>query len=485
MTTSPRAVLSLIRKGESETLEFKESFGREAIEALCSFANTSGGTVLVGVDDKGAVTGVPAPHKALKDWADQIAQATGLHPSILGTSIKGMPVACIRVPESRIKPVMFHGRAFKRSGSTTRQMSVEEITRVAMANVDVTWDEIPEVRASLADISMAKVKAFIGMAKREGRRPVPAGTTAVELLHKLDMIRQGKPTRAAILLFGRSPQRFYSQAILKIGRFRSETLIVDDRRIDGTLFDQVEGAMSYFRDRLETRFEMTGRPQRDVIWEFPLEALREAVTNSLCHRDYMGTRDTEVRLYDREILIWNNGGLPANLSVEALKGKHSSIPRNRQIAAAFFYAGLIEQWGGGIEKMMGECSAAGMPEPVFEEVQGFRVTFRKAAAHVPIHVSIHVTTHVAKVLKAASRRPSSRKELQRLVGLRNRVYFLKRYLEPLMARGWMERTIPDRPRSTMQRYRTTAAGIEAMNAASRSTRRQPALKDAGTADRRR
>lgn len=104
----------------------------------------------------------------------------------------------------------------------------------------------------------------------------------MELLKKLKLVRAGKPTRAAILLFGKDPQGFYSQAMLKIGRFRNETLIVDDRRIDGTLFDQVEEAIGYFREKLDTRFEMTGRPQREVIWEYPLKALREAVTNAVC-----------------------------------------------------------------------------------------------------------------------------------------------------------------------------------------------------------
>ncbi|MBI5884284.1 MAG: hypothetical protein HZB91_14405 [Elusimicrobia bacterium] len=83
------------------------------------------------------------------------------------------------------------------------------------------------------------------------------------------MIRQGRPTRAAILLFGKAPQDFYSQALLKVGRFRSETLIVDDREIEGTVFEQIEGAMGYFREKLDTRFVMTGRPHRDVVWDIP------------------------------------------------------------------------------------------------------------------------------------------------------------------------------------------------------------------------
>ncbi|MBI4248920.1 MAG: transcriptional regulator, partial [Elusimicrobia bacterium] len=114
-------------------------------------------------------------------------------------------------------------------------------------------------------------------------------------------------------------------------------------------------------------------------------ALREAVTNAICHRDYASVRDTEVRIYDSEVMVWNDGGLPDELSVQALKKTHPSVPRNKQIAEIFYYAGMIEQWGGGTRLILNECKAAGMPEPVFEQVQGFRVTFRKAAQPAKTH----------------------------------------------------------------------------------------------------
>ncbi|MDT8286531.1 MAG: putative DNA binding domain-containing protein [Elusimicrobiales bacterium] len=375
---------SLIRAGESETLEFKESFGREAIEAIAAFTNTKGGILLVGVNDDGGIVGVASAKNALKDWANQISQLTGgLHPSIETSVVKGKNVVAIQVEENRIKPVMCNGRAFIRSGSTTRQMTLEEITRCALANAGVTWDALPEPRATLSDISLPKFKTFMDAARQEKRRSVPVGTSQTELLEKLELVIKGKPTRAAILLFGKDPQRFYSQAMLKIGRFRNETLIVDDRRIDGTLFDQIEGAMGYFREKLDTRYVMTGRPQRDVIWEYPLKALREAVINAICHRDYMSTRDTEVRIYDNELMVWNAGILPPGISIDTLKLNHPSVPRNKKIAEILYYAGIIEAWGGGTKLIMNECASAEMPEPVFDQEIGFRVTFRKAAAQVP------------------------------------------------------------------------------------------------------
>ncbi len=458
-------ILKLLSQGESETVEFKKSFGREAIETLCAFANTNGGKILIGVNDRGVVEGVQIGRHSLKEWADQIAQVTGgLHPSIHAFQIKGMTIVSIEIHESRIKPVMTHGKAYKRSGCTTRQMGLEELTRTALASIGITWDEIPEIRARQEDISISQVKAFVELANQKGRRPVPEKISASELLNKLGLIKEGKPTRAAILLFGKNPQQFYGQALLKIGRFRNETLIVDDRRVGGSLFDQVEGAMSYFREKLETRFEMTGRPQRDVIWEYPLEALREAVTNAICHRDYLSVRDTEVRIYDQELVVWNAGDLPRELSVHDLKKKHSSIPRNRQIAEIFFYAGFIEQWGSGIEKIMGECSKAGMPDPVFEEIQGFRVTFKKTSDGSPdkyrtstgqVPDKYRITNRQTldyKKLLAYCQKPKSVRQMMSYMRIKHRETFMIRYLNPLLKKRFLVRTDPRSVRSPKQRY---------------------------------
>ncbi len=416
--------------------------------------------------------GVASTKNALKSWANQISQVTGgLHPSIEVVAVKGKNVVAMQVDEVRIKPVMCYGRAFIRSGSTTRQMTLEEITRCVLTNAGVTWDALPEVRANLSDIAITKVKAFMEAAKREKRRSIPAGTSPTELLEKLELVKKGKPTRAAILLFGKNPQKFYSQAMLKIGRFRGETLIVDDRRIDGTLFDQVEGAMGYFREKLDTRFEMTGRPQRDVIWEYPLKALREAVINAICHRDYMSTRDTEVRIYDKELMVWNDGGLPSTMSVESLHMKHPSVPRNKQIAEIFYYAGIIEAWGGGTKMILDECASAGLPEPVFEQIQGFRIAFRKATVQAPYK---HLTStpqappkyppstpqadNKLKLLEFCLEEPRTIKEMLVFMHLRDRKSFVAQHLRPLLKNGRIAMINPSMPNSPHQRYIATRKG---------------------------
>jgi len=199
----------------------------------------------------------------------------------------------------------------------------------------------------------------------------------LQVLEKLELMKEGKPTWAAILLFHKHPQRFLSQGVIHCGRFKEETIVIDDRMIEGTAIEQVDEAMDFIRKNINVRFVMTGEPAREQIWDYPLDALREAVINAACHRDYVISSNTEVRIYDDKLIVWSPGGLPLGISIEDLYKPHSSVLRNKGIGEIFYDMGWIEQWGSGIDKMRKACSKAGLPEPQLEEYQGFRVIFRK------------------------------------------------------------------------------------------------------------
>jgi len=141
--------------------------------------------------------------------------------------------------------------------------------------------------------------------------------------------------------------------------------------------EEIEEAMDFIHKNINVRFFMTGEPAREQIWEYPLEALREALINAVCHRDYTIPSNTEVRIYDDKLIVWSPGGLPSGITLADLYKPHSSILRNRGIAGILYDIGWIEQWGSGIDKMRTACRKAGIPEPQFEEDQGFRVIFMK------------------------------------------------------------------------------------------------------------
>ncbi len=370
----------LIHLGESETVEFKESFGDETIEAVGAFANARGGIAIIGVKNSGEIVGCQVGKKTIEDISNRVQEATDprLQPSI--TTIKYDKVSVIVIHISAVigVPVSVRGRYFRRTGKTVQRMSHEEIMQRMIASTGLSWDAIVEPSSTLTDLDPEKISRFVQTMKKKGRLSIPTQATDIEILRKLELIKNDVPTRAALLLFGHNPESFFSSAFLKTGRFRSATHIVDDREIHGTIIDQLDGIMGWFREKLATEFVITGKPEREVNWEYPLEAIREAVTNAVCHRDYKSLAHTQIRMYDNRLEIWNPGSLPPALTTEALFYEHDSMPRNRKIAESFFFAGFIERWGSGTLRMVEVLQDAKLPSPEFLSEPGrFRVIFYK------------------------------------------------------------------------------------------------------------
>ena len=369
----------LLEGGESETVEFKASFDKEILETSAAFANTKGGVILIGVSDRGDIKGVQIGKETLKDWANQISQSTDprIIPEIELGETDRKSLAAIWIKEFPIKPVSVKGRCFRRVGNSNRVMQTHEIAEMHFQSTGMSWDKLPAMDASLGDIDLEKVKRYIESAKDAKRRKIGSGEKFPQVLEKLELIKDGKATWAATLLFHKYPQHFLSQAVIHCGKFKERTIVIDDRMIEGTVIEQIEEAMDFIRKNVNVRFVMTGKPAREEVWDYPLEALREAVINAICHRDYTIPSNTEVRIYDNELIVWNPGGLLLGLTLEDLYRPHPSVLRNKGIGGIFYDMGLIEQWGSGIDKMRKACQKAGIPEPKFEEHQGFRVIFRK------------------------------------------------------------------------------------------------------------
>lgn len=358
---------------EGQRLEFKQSFGREALETIGAFANAEGGDLLIGVRDDGHVVGLTIGQNTLEEWAQKIQGKVQprLLPSMSVQTHGGRAVVVVTVERSDA-PVCVDGRFIKRVGPTNQIMGPEEVRQRLLTSGRFTWDSKLEEGATLADLDEEKVWSFIARLKKLKRRPVPEDSDVWSVLDKLKLTEYGQPTRAALLLFGKSTRNFYPLAYIKAGRFRSPIDIVDDKEFHGGLFEQIENTMSWFRDRLETRL-VIGQPkisgslaEREEIWQYPLAALREAVINAVCHRNYWSNAATTIRLYDDHVEIWNPGNLAAELTPEKLLEIHNSHPPNRLIAEAFFNTGIIERWGTGTLLIARSLATQGLPPPVFD-----------------------------------------------------------------------------------------------------------------------
>ena len=179
-------------------------------------------------------------------------------------------------------------------------------------------------------------------------------------------------------MFGKDPQKYFLNAVLRVVRLKNEATIIGDRLITGNLFKQVVEGETAIKNFLNVRYEIKGLERRE-IWDYPLPAIREALINAIIHRDYFKWNvQTQIKIFDDYIWFYNIGKLPEGITIEQLKKPHSSVPRNPLIVHIFYLAGLIEEVGSGIGRMIEEMNKANLPEPEFkEEMGGFSVYFRK------------------------------------------------------------------------------------------------------------
>jgi len=180
------------------------------------------------------------------------------------------------------------------------------------------------------------------------------------------------------LLFHPDPERFVTGAYVKIGYFESDSDLIFQDEIHGNLFEQVEKTIDLlFTKYIKALISYEGI-FRVETYEYPKEAVREAIHNAIAHKDYTGGTPIQISVYKDKIMIWNYGQLPVNWTIDTLQKKHSSVPYNPDISNAFFRIGYIEAWGRGIRKMNEQCTEAGLPLPLYyHESSGFWVVFRK------------------------------------------------------------------------------------------------------------
>lgn len=376
--------LTLISSSESTTIEWKPSLSQinEIIASIAAFANTEGGKLFVGVSKRGEPIGVTIGKGTVENLANRIAQHTEpkIQPRITIKKIKGKEIIIIEVKPSGDKLVLADGRPYKRVGPSTRQMGKDEYEERIFEKHKgkLYFDEQICKDAKITDISKEKLLTFVKKAKQERGLSIDPGTSVTDILRKLKLIKDGKLTNAAILLFGKDTQDFFLQSELKAIRFKGldETRpMLDFKTIGGDAITLLKKAEDFIYDHIPMQAWIEqGKLQRQEKWLFPPKAIREALANALAHRDYSSPGKVQVRIFDDRLEVWNPGLLPPPLTLDKLKGKHDSIPRNPLIAKAFFWIKFAEDVGSGTSKIVQWCKEWGLPEPIYEEAGSSFVT---------------------------------------------------------------------------------------------------------------
>ena len=185
--------------------------------------------------------------------------------------------------------------------------------------------------------------------------------------------------RAALLLFHPKPEKFVTGAYIKIGFFENDADLIFQDEVHGNLFEQIEKAIDIlFTKYIKAFISYENGLNRIETYEYPKDAIREALLNAIAHKDYSGGVPIQISVYKDKIMIWNEGTLPEDWTIEMLLQKHSSKPYNPDIANTFFRSGYIESWGRGIIKMTNLCVEAGLPKPTFYyKTSGIWAVFQK------------------------------------------------------------------------------------------------------------
>ena len=305
---------------------------------------------------------------------------------------------------------------------------------------------------------------FIRTARSARAFPLTEGASTEELLVHLNLLNDGKPTNAAMLLFGKSPQRFLISFEVRCAHFHGTEVakpIPSYQVYKGTAFQLVDQAVDFVLSKIAlsvgTRAESVQAP---VAYEIPKEVVTEAIVNAVAHRDYTSNASVQVMLFTDRIEVLNPGRLPPPLTLEQLRVAHASIPNNPLIAESLYLAQYIERMGTGTLDMISRCRDAGLPEPEFTDSSGFKTTIWRGTPPWQIKVQPGSLPGdlKSKVLNLLTGGPMSRSELSKQLGQKRASGQLYNVVRNLLDDQMIEYTLPEKPRSRRQEYQLTNKG---------------------------
>jgi ATP-dependent DNA helicase RecG len=436
---------------ESETIEFKKSLAelKEGLVFIAAILNKHGaGEVWFGVRHDGIAVGLDVSEKALRD----ISQSIGAHiepkifPSITRESRAGK--TCIKVVfDGKETPYFAYGRAYMRVADEDRQISAKELEKLILSkNRDALRWDTEYCTATPDDLNKGKLRRFV---ERAGL----VWDDAANALEKLGLVKAGRLLNTAPLFFAKKPPLQLRCAVFG---GTTSAVIIDRHDFDGDILELIEEAQKYILKNIHIGMRLKGLYREDVP-EISIDALREAIINAFCHRDYRDPDYVHIAIFKNRVEIRNPGELLDGLTIKEIRKGNVSRRRNPLIADLFRRIQMVEAWGRGMPlilsnepsvqfRVVAKLFIASFERPSFTDAQ--RETIDKTP---------QVTPQVQKLLASLSKE-MTRTELMDSMGFKDRMHFTREYLLPAIEAGLIEMTIPEKPNSRLQKYRLTREG---------------------------
>jgi ATP-dependent DNA helicase RecG len=458
--TTDEELAFILEEGEGYTLEFKQNINEDLPKELVAFANASGGRILIGVNDRNQITGADLSNRALSKIED-MAAACDPPVTVRIEKLQRHSILVIHVPEGANRPHRCNKGFYLRNGTISQKMSTQDITAFIQAEGKVRFEQ--QLRLDLdweKTLDETRLEQFLSLAKIT---PKPDKENLLFNLGAGDF-KDGQfyLNKTGVLFFSKEPTKrmFHVSVICVLFKGTGRADILDRKELTGNLLENVEDALIFLKKHLKLRWEITaGSTRRKEILELPEVALREAVINAVCHRDYNEEgAHVMVEIFDDRVEIYNPGGLPKGLSEKDFGRR--SVCRNPNIAALLLRCDYIEKMGTGIDRIRAALEKAKCPEvkisfntmfclefarPAFDRVQDIHEKARiKASEKMSEKASEKMSGKTPdRILRlVSSNHDITIAELAQTIGVTSRT--IERNINTLQSQGRLKRVGPDK-----------------------------------------
>jgi len=350
---------------ESQNVEWKESWRDEYLKWICGFANAQGGKIYIGTNDDGTVTGLQDSKKLMEDIPNKVRDILGIivDVNLLCEDGKNYIEICV---SPHTYPVNYKGEYHYRSGSTKQLLRGQALNQFLLKKTGITWDSVPVQGITVQELRNDSFDIFREQAVKSRRMDEPDIQVGNEqLLDNLNLLNEGLLTRAAVLMFHHNPEKWIPGAYVKIAYFQSESDILYQDEVHGSLLSQADRVVDLIYTKYLKGIISYQNITRVETYPYPKEAIREAILNAIAHKNYATLVPIQIRVYDDKLMIANDCVFPEDWTVDDLMGPHKSRPYNPLVANTFFRSGFIEAWGRGIQKICEACEELGAPMPEY------------------------------------------------------------------------------------------------------------------------
>ena len=439
---------------------------------IVAMANADGGYLAIGIEDDGTITGIDAHEKNVNELLrvpfDFCVPSVRIDVKTMDViDHKGNPNHILRMQIFQNNKVVANqaDEVFLRVGDKSKKLNFDQRLQLVYAKGVKYFEDQPVAGATIDDIDLGFVTEYCGKIGYD------KGDAEFYLRHNHDFITMRGDDEvvsgAAVLLFGKNPQRFFPRARMRFVRYEGKIAEVGDRmnvvkdvKFTGRILDQVKDATAFVKTQIREYTKLGKGAVFQTIPEFPEFCWTELIVNAAAHRDYsIGGTDIQIKMFDDHFTVESPGILPGLVRIDNIREFHFS--RNPKIVELLNEYDLVKEFGEGVDRIYRDMADAGLPEPEYRQAEFMLYATLKnknwGKDDASWAVTAHDTAHdgaqdkLQRILDFCTM-PKTRQEIMDYMELSSRRQFNERYMKPLIESGELLMTIPDKPKSKNQKY---------------------------------